>query len=162
MKEGVQFNGTTITALFFADDLVLISRSKRRGMSRLLRAVKKCCLDMDIKLAVEKTVVLAYGTNQNFWKVSDDILDIEAALEAKYLGVDITVQCRNLIKPRETRMIGSPCAFAHTIVDCTRAGLDRALTARQLWEISRVMVISKITVKEWPLSSSNYQDLPPR
>jgi len=77
-KEGVQFNGVTITALFFADDLVLISRTKRRGMSRLLNAVQRFCLDMDMKLAVDKTVVLSYGTNQNARKVSETDLDIEA------------------------------------------------------------------------------------
>ena len=92
MKEGVQFNGVTISALFFADDLVLISRTKRRGMPRLLNAVQRFCLDMDMKLAVDKTVVLSYGTNQNAWKVSDTDPDIEATLVARYLGVDITLQ----------------------------------------------------------------------
>ena len=112
---------------------------------------------MDMKLAVDKTVVLSYGTNQNAWKVSDTDPDIEATLVARYLGVDITLQGRNLIKPRESRMISCARAFAHTIVGCTRKGLDRALTARQLWEICAVpgflyateaMVISKTTVKE--------------
>jgi len=54
-------------------------------------------------------------------------------------------------------MISCARAFAHTIVGCTRTGLDRALTARQLWEICTVpgflyatetMVISKTTVTE--------------
>ena len=54
-------------------------------------------------------------------------------------------------------MISCARAFAHTIVGCIRTGLDRALTARQLWEICAVpgflyateaMVISKTTVKE--------------
>ena len=54
-------------------------------------------------------------------------------------------------------MISRARAFAHTIVGCTRTGLDRALKACQLWEICAVpgflyateaMVISKTTVKE--------------
>ena len=32
---------------------------------------------MDMKLAVEKTVILAYGTNQNSWKVTEGEPDIE-------------------------------------------------------------------------------------
>ena len=76
---------------------------------------------------------------------------------AKHLGVDIGVQGRNLIKPREAKMIGSARAYAHTIMGCTRWGLDRSLTASKLWECCAVpqflygteaMVISKTTVKE--------------
>ena len=44
---------------------------------------------MEMKLAVVKTVVLSYGTNQNAWKVSDTDPDIEATLVARYLMVDI-------------------------------------------------------------------------
>ena len=157
MREGVAFNGVHITALFFADDLVLISRTKRRGMSRLLKAVHKFCTDMDMKLAVDKTVILAYGTNQTSWKVTDTEPDIEAAIVAKYLGIEINIQGRNLIKPRESKMIGGACAYAHTIMGCTRWGLDRSLTASKLCECCAVpqflygteaMVISKTTVKE--------------
>ena len=48
-------------------------------MSRISNAVQRFCLDMDMKLAVVKTVVLSYGTNQNAWKVSDMDPDIEAS-----------------------------------------------------------------------------------
>ena len=102
-------------------------------------------------------MILSYGTNQISWRVSDSGPDLEAALVAKYLGVDITVQGRNLIKPRESIMIGSARAYAHTIMGCTHWGLDRSLTAYKLWECCAVpqflygteaMVISKSTVKE--------------
>ena len=62
--------------------------------------------------------MLDYGTNQIVWKVSDTDPDIEAVLVAKYLGVDSSVQGRNLIKSWESRMIGSAPAYAHTIVGC--------------------------------------------
>ena len=35
MKEGVNFEGVVISVLFFAEDLVIISRTKRRGMERM-------------------------------------------------------------------------------------------------------------------------------
>ena len=126
-------------------------------MDRLLKAVHKFCTDMDMKLAVEKTVILAYGTNQNRWKVTEGEPDIEQALVAKYLGIEISLQGRNLIKPRESKMIGGARTYAHTIMGCTRSGLDRALTAYRLWESCAIpgflygteaMVISKTTCKE--------------
>ena len=155
MKEGVHFNGVYITTMFFADDLVLIS--KCRGMDRLLKAVHKFSTDMDMKLAVEKTVILAYGTNQNSWKVTEGEPDIEEAMVAKYLGIEINIQGRNLIKPRKSKMIGGARTYAHTIMGCTRSGLDRVLTAYRLWESCAIpgylygteaTVISKSTVKE--------------
>ena len=37
---------------------------------------------------------------------SDAEPDIEAAMVAKYLGIEINIQGRNLIKPWKSRMIG--------------------------------------------------------
>ena len=64
MKEGVNFEGEVISTLFFADDLVLISRIKRRGIELMLRAVHKFCEAMHMKLAIEKTVVLNAGVQE--------------------------------------------------------------------------------------------------
>jgi len=85
-------------------------------MNRLLRAVHKFCTEMDMRLAVEKTVILSYGTNQNSWKVNDSNPDLEAAMVAKYLGVDIIDQGQNLIKPRESKMIGSAHAYGMHLI----------------------------------------------
>ena len=39
MKEGIKMGAETISALFFVDDLVLISKTPKCGMERLLRTV---------------------------------------------------------------------------------------------------------------------------
>ena len=39
LQEGIDFDGVVISALFFADDLVLIFRTKKRGLERMLRVV---------------------------------------------------------------------------------------------------------------------------
>ena len=41
IKEGVNFNGQVVSAFFFADDLVLISRTMVRGMERMLKEVSR-------------------------------------------------------------------------------------------------------------------------
>ena len=157
LKEGVGFNGVVVTALFFADDLVLISRTKVRGMNKLLKVVNKFCQDMNMKLAVDKTVILSAGANNTVWKVDNDSPDLVASLVAKYLGVSLSIKGRNLIKAREGKMISSARAFAHTIMGLTRSGLDRAITAHKLWELcaipsilyaSEAMVVSATTIKE--------------
>ena len=96
LQEGVVFNGVVVTALFFADDLVLISRTKVRGMNKLLKVVNKFCQDMNMKLAVDKTVILSAGASNTVWKVDNDSPDLVASLVAKYLGVSLCIKDRNL------------------------------------------------------------------
>ena len=98
MKEGVNFNGQILSALLFEDDLVLISRTKCRGMERMLKCVNRFCQGMDMKLAVQKTVMLTSGLSGTSWKVTHDDPCVEAVLVSKYLGIDIQVKGRNLNK----------------------------------------------------------------
>ena len=153
----VNFSGVVVSALLFADDLVLISRTRIRGMNKLLPTVHRFCADMRMKLAVEKTVILSSGPVGDRWVVSGDEPSLEASLVAKYLGVDLSIKGCNLVKALEARMISTAQAYAHTIMGCTRTGLDRSATAQRLWEGCAIpavlyaveaMVVSKSTVVE--------------
>jgi len=53
-KLGIEFGQVTITALFFADDLLLLSNTPKGGMNKLLSIVTKFCNDMRMKLSVTK------------------------------------------------------------------------------------------------------------
>ena len=78
----------------FADDLVLISRTRIRGMNRLLRAVHRFCQDMHMKLSVDKTVMLSTGTGSTSWKISDSEPTLESALVARVrVGVGRCFPC---------------------------------------------------------------------
>ena len=112
---------------------------------------------MSMTLSVSKTFVLTTGPKDKTWKIGDSGEELKETLVAKYLGIEISLQGRNLIKPRESNMIGGARTYAHTIMGCTRSGLDRALTAFRLWEScgilgflygTEAMLISKSTVKE--------------
>ena len=120
--------------MFFADDLVFISRTKVRGMERMLKEVSRFCNGMHMKLSIEKTIILSNGPQGQSWKVEPGTPDLEASLVCKYLGIDIQVKGRNLVKAREDRMIGIAQKYAYTIMGITRAGLDQALVAHTLWE----------------------------
>ena len=58
----IDFDGVVISALFFADDLVLISQTKKCGLEQMLRVVGRFCEGMQIKLAVLKTVIISDNT----------------------------------------------------------------------------------------------------
>ena len=72
LREGVDFDGVIISALFFADDLVLISRTLKRGLERMLRVVNRFCLGMHLKLAVNKTLIISGGANSSKWASGGD------------------------------------------------------------------------------------------
>ena len=141
LQEGVDFDGLVVSALFFADDLVLISRTRRQGMERLFRAVQCFCAGMHMSLAVSKTIILTNGPMDSSWLVLEDEPELEALLVGKYLGVDIQVKGRNLVKAREARMLAVARSYAHAIIGLTRSGLNRALIARKLWECCAVPAI---------------------
>ena len=135
LQEGIDFDGVVISALFFADDLVLISRTKKRGLERMLRVVGRFCEGMQMRLAVSKTVIISGAAPDSRWSAGgDEGSTLEAAYMGKYLGVEIQVKGRNLIKHRESKMIMVATNYAHTIMGVTRTGLDRALVAHKLWE----------------------------
>ena len=54
-KLGIQLGSLTLTGLFFADDLVLISRTSCRGITSLLTLVDSFCREMKMTLAISKT-----------------------------------------------------------------------------------------------------------
>ena len=57
-KLGVKLRNVMLTALFFADDLLLLSKTPKRGMNKLLRIVSRFCMDMHMKLETSKTYIL--------------------------------------------------------------------------------------------------------
>ena len=78
----------------------------------MLREVSRFCHGEYMKLSVEKTIILSNGTQGQAWKIEPGMPDLEANLVGKYLGVDLKVKGRNLVKPREERMV---CVAQNTL-----------------------------------------------
>ena len=152
---GFRMGEVVLTAIFFADDLVLIAGSPKYAMDRLLDTVARFCRDMYMKLAVSKTFILTNSTNPVDWSVDDET--IEEVMSAKYLGVNMQIRGRNMVGQYEAVMLKRATGCAMSIMNLTRAGLDRALIAKRLWECcaipsilycAEVLVVSKKTVEE--------------
>jgi len=59
LKLGVALGGVIVTALFFADDLLLLSRTPKMGMNRLLKTSAGFCRDVHMNLSASKTFILS-------------------------------------------------------------------------------------------------------
>ena len=109
-----------VTALFIADDLVLISGRPKIGMNKLLRVVCMFCRDMKMTLATSKTYIISNATYDVNWSVNSET--IEEILIAKYLGVNLQIRGRNIIGQYEEIMIKRAMSYAYTIMSLTRGG----------------------------------------
>ena len=149
-KLGVKIGDELVTALFFADDLVLISGTPKIGMNKLLRVVCMFCRDMKMTLATSKTYIISNATYDVNWSVNSET--IEEILVAKYLGVKIQLRGRNIIGQYEEIMIKRAMSYAYTIMSLTRGGLDRALIAKRVWETcaipSILYCVEALTIKK--------------
>ena len=130
---GIKLGGVIMSGIFFADDLILISRTSMRGITTLLNIVDRFCGDMHMKLAVSKTFLLTTGPRGKNWKVGSNGDSLTETIMAKYLGVNIQLRGRNLVG-REKDMVATAKKYAYSIFNIARTGLDRSKLARTLWE----------------------------
>jgi len=128
-----------ITALFFADDLVLISGTPKTGMIKLLKLVNNFCKDNKMSLATSKTYIISNASYNISWPINEET--IEEVLVAKYLGVNIQLRGRSMIGQYEEIMINRATSYAYSIMNLTRGGLDRALIAKIIWETCAIPAI---------------------
>ena len=74
-KLEIKMGTEVITALFFADDLVLISGTPKTGMNKLLKIGSKFCNDMKMELATTKTYILSNAKYNVSWKIENDTIE---------------------------------------------------------------------------------------
>ena len=77
---------------------------------------------------------MSTGPVDRSWRIgkTDDYL--EESLLAKYLGINLQLRGRNILK-HEQDIVKIARRYAFSILSLTRAGLDRAIVARKLWEM---------------------------
>ena len=86
---GVMLYKVCISCLFFADDIVLVSRDAE-GLRELLDIVQRHCVELDMKLSVSKSKVMS--TTQDVWELfnRDEVVgELDTVLQFKYLGIEM-------------------------------------------------------------------------
>ena len=89
-KHGCSIFGLNLGALMYADDLVLLSPSRYELQEMINICTEELAL-LDMKLNVDKTVILKIGKRSNMSSapIQIDHTEIQRAEEAKYLGIYI-------------------------------------------------------------------------
>ena len=89
-KVGFRIGAVVISALFFADDVLLISRTSE-GLKKLLLISTRHCKMMRMQMSTKKSQVIS--PSKDTWDLFDDdgnvYVSLDKVLSYKYLGVDV-------------------------------------------------------------------------
>ena len=134
-SQGFLINGrVTISALFFADDIVLISRTAA-GLKELLELVHRHCGYLKMKLSVTKSKVLS-GSMET-WELFDDgevIGVLDKVLSFKYLGVDCELSPFRGAVAFQKRALRLANQYRAACIRIARDGSDVTDVAMALWQ----------------------------
>jgi hypothetical protein len=86
--QGVLLHKVCVSAIFFADDLVLIAKTAE-GLKELLEIVQRHCVDLSMKLSIPKSKVMS--SMMDAWVVfeGEDVAGcLDKVVNFKYLGVE--------------------------------------------------------------------------
>ena len=132
--EGVKVGDITIAALFFADDVVLVSRSAA-GLKKLMEISEKETLRMKLTISESKSKVVSSG--EECWNLHNEngevLSTLEKVLEYKYLGVDTHGNIRKTTTAKQKKMVTAARRYRGACKYLSRKGPDSVELAKCLW-----------------------------
>ena len=130
---GVKLYTVIVSALFFADDFVLIARTAD-GLRQLHRIVQLHCSRLRMTLSISKSKVMS--SSHDVWELFDgeEIIGcLEKVLQFKYLGVETCLssfKAGNAMRRRATALANS---YRGACIRIARDGPDVVDLAMSLW-----------------------------
>ena len=89
-RKGYKIANIMISALFFADDMVIITKTKQE-MIEQLHMINSYMKKWKLEINFDKTKIMSIGTKKSEWKITDEekVIEIEEVDEYDYLGLTI-------------------------------------------------------------------------
>ena len=134
VKVGVKVGSVVISALFFADDVLLISRTPQ-GLNKLIQVSTRQCKIMRMKISTKKSQVIS--PMRDTWDLRDDegnVVDsLEKVLSYKYLGVDAFNTMTRTSNFKQRKCIIAARKYRGATKYLSRRGPDVVSLARCSW-----------------------------
>ena len=130
---GVKLKRFCISALFFADDIVLISRSTD-GLRTLHDIVLQHCSSLNMKLSVSKSKVMS--SSSDVWEIFDQqeiVGCLDKVMEFRYLGVQACLYPSQAAREMLKRATSISKNYRNACLRITRDGPDIVDLASSLW-----------------------------
>ena len=133
---GINLGSLNISALFFADDILLIGKS-RSDLSKLMEITRVFCKNHRLALSDTKSKIIHHnsetGKTTFHGPAEIDPLTLEAVISFKYLGIPINCTPRNLFKNYNEQVKQRANSYLASVLSLVKTGPDRADLAYTLW-----------------------------
>ena len=149
-----------ISAIFFADDLLLIAPSKRK-LRKLISIMRRYFFSHKMELSTTKSKVITHDATEGEMIIEgDDVVDdisLDQVIHFKYLGVPINSAPYSFFKNFNEQVRLRAQSYAYRVISLTRTGPNRAELAYTLWNQvalpsilygTEVIPVTKETIKE--------------
>ena len=131
--QGVKLFRICVSALFFADDIVLIARTAER-LRLLLRVVQQRCSDLKMNLSVTKCKVMSKSKDSfEVWQDNEVCGSLDKVLRFRYLGLECQLSPAKTVKAMRDRAIKIARSYKIACMRIARDGPDVVDTAVALW-----------------------------
>ena len=157
---GIELLGIVICAIFFADDIVLIARTKE-DLKILLSIAEEFCIKVHLEISEEKSKVMTYDAATGKMRFSSNNcekgIELEQVLMFNYLGLPIGAGPYSLFRAFNENVKKKAKSYLTSVLSLVKAGPDRSDLAYTLWTRCalpsilygcEVLPLNQLTVRE--------------
>ena len=134
---GIDLGTVNIAAVFFADDICLISRNKST-LNQLMDITRTFFKSHKLVLSETKSKVLNYNAETGQTTFDGDHhspLTLESVLHFKYLGVRMSCSPYNMFKAFNDQVREKSRTYMTSVLSLVKTGPDQASLAHTLWTL---------------------------
>ena len=156
---GFEVQGTIISGLFLADDLILIAQ-KAEGLKYLLALTQKWCLFKDQVISKKKSKIISPAEDSwdLFSSEGEHIMSLEKVLQYRYLGMEIFQSMFRTGITKQHDTIKKAQNYKNGCMRVSRSGPDTAELALCCWKNVAIPSI-KWAVEFIPFTETTIKEL---
>ena len=136
MGLGINLDDANISAILFADDLVLVGKT-RAALDTLLGRTRVFFNNHHLKISEVKSKVMSFDSfaGQTVFEGSEDLppLTLESVVSFKYLGIYLSSSPFSLFKSYNENVKKKALAYLASVLSMAKTGPDRAEMAYMTW-----------------------------
>ena len=133
---GINIGNINIAAVFFADDLVLVGKT-RKALHKLMKIARRYFKNHFLVISESKSKVMSHdaSTGEEQFDETEDIplITLEKVCSFNYLGIPLNVAPYCLFRDFNERIKRKANNYLHAVLALARNGPDRSELARALW-----------------------------
>ena len=132
---GIDLGNTNISSIFFADDMVLVGKS-RNDLEALMNITRTYFKNHRLVISETKSKIMSHDSstgNTNFQGSQLSVLTLEQVLSFKYLGIPLNSSPYCLFKNFNEQVKKKAHSYLSSVLSLVRTGPDRSELAYILW-----------------------------